>query len=195
MAMRATFLDVRCSNLQLCVDICIVLLSFFIVDKILVICVAEPLYPYVIFLPKSRKKKVLRAVFGSKIPLDILMFSLKKGITERIYQRDLIKNLSYSNKTIIERLKTLTELGIVEEHMEKTPIKGRMIWLKYYLLSDLGRWFAILLIEEKDLSREEKVRIITNAFSSYLRWIKKLADNLEIRKDDLIRTFTKEMGA
>jgi hypothetical protein len=71
------------------------------IDKISVIYVTEPLYPYVIFLPKSRKKKVLRAVFGSKVPLDILMFSLKKGVTEKIYQRDFISNLSYSNKTII----------------------------------------------------------------------------------------------
>lgn len=154
----------------------------------------EPLYPYVIFLPKSRKKKVLRAVFGSTVPLDILMFSLKKGVSKRIYQRDLIKELSYSNKTIIERLKTLTELGIVKEHMEKTSIKGRMIWLKYYVLSDLGKWFALLLVEEKDLPREKKVGIINNAFSSYLRWIKKLADNLEISKDDLICIFNKEIG-
>jgi hypothetical protein len=155
---------------------------------------AKTLYPYVIFLPKSSKKKVLRAVFGSSVPIDVLMFALSKGVDERIYQRDLIRTLTYSNKTIIERLKTLTALGILEEHMEKADEKGRTVWLKYYLLSDLGRWFSFLLIEEKTLPREEKTRIVNSALSSYLRWIKTLADNLEVRREDLVRIAKKEIG-
>jgi hypothetical protein len=154
----------------------------------------ETLYPYVIFLPRSRKQKVLRAIFGSRVPIDILMFSLDKGITERIYQRDLISSLPYSNKTIIERLQALTELGILEEHMEKATIKTRTVWLKYYLLSDIGKWFAILLVEEKSLTKNEKIRIVNNAFTSYLRWIRNLADNLDIKKEELARIFHEEIG-
>ncbi|UCH31714.1 MAG: hypothetical protein JSV05_09550 [Candidatus Bathyarchaeota archaeon] len=154
----------------------------------------ETLYPYIIFLPRSRKQKVLRAIFGSRVPIDILTFSIDKGITEKIYQRDLISKLPYSNKTIIERLQALTELGILEEHMEKSTIKTRAVWLKYYLLSDFGRWFAILLLEEKSLTKNEKVGIVNTAFTSYLRWIRKLADDLGIRKEELARIFNEEIG-
>ena len=65
----------------------------------------ERLYPYVIFLPRARKQKVLEAIFGSEVPIDILKFALKQGVSEKIYQKDLILRLGYSNKTIIEHLR------------------------------------------------------------------------------------------
>ena len=154
----------------------------------------DRLYPYLIFLPISRKEKVLRAIFGSKVPVDILKFSLKQGITEKIYQKDMINNLSYSNKTLIERLKTLTKLGILTEYMEKSVSASRTVWLKYYLLSDLGRWFALLLVEEANLSKEEKVEIVHNAFRSYIQWIKELSKKLELNRKDFNKIFKDEMN-
>lgn len=154
----------------------------------------ERLYPYLIFLPISRKQKVLRAIFGSKVPVDILKFSLKHGISEKIYQKDLINNLSYSNKTLIERLKTLTKLGVLNEYMEKSVSAGRTVWLKYYFLSDLGRWFALLLVEESNLSKEEKIEIVHNAFRSYIKWIKELSEKLEISRKDVSKIFEDEMN-
>lgn len=64
--------------------------------------------------------KFLKAIFGSSVPVDILKFALRRGFSEKIYQRDLIEDLGYSNKTIIEHLKALVDLGILGEHMEKT---------------------------------------------------------------------------
>ncbi len=154
----------------------------------------ERLYPYLIFLPISRKEKVLRAIFGSKVPVDILKFSLKQGISEKIYQKDLINNLSYSNKTLIERLKTLTELEVLAEYMEKSVSASRTVWLKYYLLSDLGRWFALLLVEEANLSKEEKTEIIQNTFRSYMNWIKELSEKLGINGKDFSKIFEEEMN-
>lgn len=153
----------------------------------------DRLYPYLIFLPINRKEKVLRAIFGSKVPVDILKFSLQHGISEKIYQKDLIKNLNYSNKTIIERLKTLTELGVLTEYMDKIVSAGRTVWLKYYLLSDLGRWFALLLVEETNLSKEEKIEIVHNAFRLYIQWIKEISEKLEIKRKDLSKIFKDEM--
>lgn len=151
------------------------------------------IYPYVIFLPKSSKYDVLRAVFGSSIPVDILKFALRRGISEKIYQKDLIESLGYSNKTLIEHLRALVELGILCEHMEKKDMHGRTVWLKTYTLTDLGKWFALLLIEEESLPRENKIEIACNVFRSYLKWVKKLAENLGIDKNELFKIFEEEM--
>lgn len=151
------------------------------------------IYPYVIFLPKSSKYDVLRAVFGSTVPVNILRFALRKGVSEKIYQKDLIENLGYSNKTLIEHLKALVDLGILYEHMEKREVHGRSVWLKAYTLTDVGRWFALLLIEEEDLPKENKVEIACNVFRSYVRWIKKLAEDLGIDKEYFFKILEEEM--
>lgn len=152
------------------------------------------IYPYVIFLPKSSKHEVLRAIFGSSVPADILRFALNRGVFEKIYQKDLIENLGYSNKTVIEHLKVLTELGILSEHMEKAEFSGRTVWLKAYTLTELGRWFALLLVEEENLPKEDKIKIACNAFRSYVKWMRELADKLGIGREELLKIFREEMG-
>jgi len=151
------------------------------------------LYPYVVFLPKERKQKVLGAIFGSNVPIDILKFSINQGISKKIYQKDLIRELEYSNKTIIEHLKNMTSLDILEEDMEKIESDERTTWLKSYILSDLGRWLALLLAEEERLSKEEKSKIVFNALQSYTRWIKELSASLGIRKETLKEIFNEEI--
>jgi len=155
--------------------------------------VNEPFFPYVIFLPVKRKQKVLRAIFGSKVPIDILKFSIDQGISEKIYQKDLIKSLSYSNKTVINHLKTMTDLGVLKENMEKIDSNGRIVWMKYYVLSDLGKWFALLLTREDTLSRDEKAEIVRSVFRSYIKWVKELSEKLHVNKEILREIFLKEM--
>jgi len=147
----------------------------------------------VVFLPAEQKNKILSAIFGSRASLDILRFSLKHGISNKIYQKDLVKKLSYSNKTIIENLKALTKLGVLTEEMEKTAKAGRIVWVKAYQLSDMGKWFALLLAEEKELSDEEKAQILQNVFRSYIKWVKNLSEKLPIEKATLERIFNEEM--
>lgn len=145
------------------------------------------------FLPSEHKTRILGAIFGSKAAVDILKFSLSQGIANKIYQKDLVKKLSYSNKTIIENLKSLTKLRILQEHMEKAQKEGRIVWLKTYQLSDAGKWFALLLAEEKDLSENEKAEILENLFRTYIRWVKDLSDKLHLEKGSLERAFKEEM--
>ena len=145
----------------------------------------ETSYPYVVFLPKDRKQKVLRAIFGSAVPLEILGYSIRQGLTEKIYQKDLMEKLGRSNKTIIDYLGRLTDLGILTEHMEKEKAEGRTIWLKTYRLSDLGRWFALLLTEEKSLTKEKKREIVLSASKAYIEWIKKLYEELDLDQEIL----------
>ncbi|MBS7612280.1 hypothetical protein KEJ27_08815 [Candidatus Bathyarchaeota archaeon] len=151
------------------------------------------LHSYVIFLPAEEKDRILSAIFGSKASLDILRFSLKQGISNKIYQKDLVKKLQYSNKTIIENLKVLTKLGVLTEAMEKTESEGRTVWVKAYKLSDVGKWFALLLAEEEDLTDLEKAEILQNIFRSYVRWVKNLSEKLRVGKDVLKQIFSEEM--
>ena len=153
----------------------------------------EDLHPYVVFLPSEQKTKILSAIFGSKAAVDVLRFSLKHGISNKIYQKDLVKKLSYSNKTIIENLKSLTRLRIMKESMEKVEEKGRIMWVKTYLLSDAGKWFALLLAEQRDLSQEEKAEILQDLFRAYIRWVKDLAEKLHVDRGTLRKVFTEEM--
>lgn len=153
----------------------------------------ENLHPYVVFLPTEQKNKILSAIFGSKAAVSILKFSLAQGISNRIYQKDIVGKLAYSNKTIIENLKLLTKLGVLSEDMEKIETEKRTVWVKAYHLSDIGKWFALLLAEEKDLSDTEKVEILQNIFRRYIKWVKNLSKDLHLNKETLERIFHEEM--
>jgi len=151
------------------------------------------IHPYVIFLPSEQKSKILNAIFGSKAAVDILKFSFNQGISKKIYQKDLVKKLAYSNKTIIGNLKSLTNLEVLREDMEKIKKEGRIVWVKAYRLSDSGKWFALLLAEEKDLSEKEKAEILQNLFRTYIKWVKDLSEKLHVNRKTLEKIFTEEM--
>jgi hypothetical protein len=141
----------------------------------------------------EQKDKILSAIFGSKAGVDVLRFSLKQGIAKNIYQKDLVKTLNYSNKTIIENLKTLTKLGVLTECMEKKEKENRIIWVKAYQLTDLGKWFALLLAEESELTEQEQADILQSLFRTYVKLVKDLADELNINKKNLEEIFKQEM--
>src|SRR5512136_1010991 len=153
----------------------------------------EKLHPYVVFLPTEQKNKTLSAIFGSKAAVDLLRFSLKQGVSKNIYQKDLFKHLNYSNKTIIENLKALTKLGVLNEDMEKNEREGRIIWVKAYQLTDAGKWFALLLAEEEELTEKEKAEILESLFRTYVKMVKNLAEELHINKQTLSDIFKEEM--
>jgi len=153
----------------------------------------QKFHPYVVFLPSEQKTKILSAIFGSKAAVDVLKFSLSQGISNKIYQKDLVKKLSYSNKTIIENLKSLTNLEVLREDMEKIKKERRIVWVKAYQLSDLGKWFALLLAEEKDLSEKEKAEILQNLFRTYIKWVKDLSEKLHVNRKTLEKIFAEEM--
>ena len=151
------------------------------------------LHPYVVFLPTEEKSKILSAIFGSKAAVDLLYFSLDQGVTKNIYQKDLVSKLNYSNKTIIENLKALVKLGVLDEAMEKNEREGRIVWIKAYQLTDLGKWFALLMANEEQLSEQEKIEIMQNLFRVYVKMIKGLAEELHVDKKLFESIFKEEM--
>ena len=153
------------------------------------------LHPYVVFLPSEEKNKILSAIFGSKAAVDILKFSLKQGISKNLYQQDLCRKLNYSNKTIIQNLKSLTNLGVLDEDMEKNQREGRIIWVKAYQLTDAGKWFALLLAEEQQLTEQEKAEILQSLFRTYVKMVKNLSEELGINNQNLSEIFKQEMSS
>ena len=152
------------------------------------------LHPYVVFLPSEEKNKILSAIFGSKAAVDVLKFSLQQGISKNIYQQDLCRKLNFSNKTIIQNLKSLTKLGVLNEDMEKNEREGRIIWVKAYQLTDAGKWFALLLAEEKQLTGKEKSEILQSLFRTYVKMVKRSSEELGINKQELAKIFQEEIN-
>jgi hypothetical protein len=154
---------------------------------------SKDLHPYVVFLPSAEKTRILSGIFGSRAAVDVLRFSLSQGVSEKIYQKDLVSKLAYSNKTVIENLKSLTELGILNEEMEKSEKGKRTVWVKTYELTDPGKWFALLLSEEKEMSEAEKASILQSLFRAYVRWVKDISDKLHVDTQTLRAIFEEEM--
>ncbi len=138
--------------------------------------------------------KTLKAIFGSKAAVSVLQFALNQGVSKKIYQKDLLKKLGYSNKTIVKTMKLLTCLGILVEDMEKTRKDGRTTWVKAYELSDAGKWFALLLAGEKDLSDQEKAEMLQSVFRGYIKWVKNLSQELHMSKETLKEIFAEEIA-
>ena len=89
----------------------------------------EKLWPYVLPLPidEGEQSKILFSLFKSKASIDIMKYMRVEGAT---YQRDMIKKLPYSNKTIIQHLETLVSANVLTEGMEKSKEKQFQIKLK-----------------------------------------------------------------
>jgi len=131
------------------------------------------LWPYILPLPLQRKEldQVVETVFGSKAALEILR---KTSPNKRVYQKELIARLDFSNKTIIEALKKLVSAGVLEQGMEKRRETGRTVWEKWYMPTFQGKWLALLLQSPSRVSREDTRDIVTELFMMYMENIVKL---------------------
>ncbi len=124
--------------------------------------------PYILPLPKSREdqRKFYRWVFGSDTALDVLSEASLEG---KIYQKDLIQKLEYSNKTIIETLKKLVSLDVLEEGMEKALSNEKTVWVKWYKPTDVGRWIVLLFLPPKEVNPELVEKTLKQLFELYIR--------------------------
>jgi len=126
----------------------------------------EKFWLYILPLPKktAQQYRVLLSAFGSKLSLEILK---RASPEKKVYQRDLIATLPYSNKTVIDCLSKLVSTGILESGMERIKVKNRTIWAKWYSPTPLGRWFALLLLPTDDFGLNESKRTLSEIFDIY----------------------------
>ena len=126
----------------------------------------EKFWLYILPLPKktAQQYRVLLSAFGSKLSLEILK---RTSPEKKVYQRDLITTLPYSNRTILDYLNKLVSTGILESGMERIKVKNRTIWAKWYSPTPLGRWFALLLLPTDDFGLNESKRTLSEIFDIY----------------------------
>jgi hypothetical protein len=129
--------------------------------------------PYVIFLPSDRdaQLKMLSAVFGSAVNLDILNAFCGK---DRVYQKELIEQLPYSNKTVINHLKELVSLNVLREGMEKQEGE-KNVWLKYFEVEPERKWLVFLIYDPETISSGMMQEIIVEVAYYYFKKIGLLA--------------------
>ncbi len=124
--------------------------------------------PYILPLPEDRaaQRQFYHWVFGSDTALDVLRAA---SLERRIYQRDLIKDLDYSNKTIIETLKRLVALDVLHESMEKVRVKGKAVWVISYTPTNIGRWIALLFLPLPRVKSEIVEDTLEQLFELYVK--------------------------
>ncbi len=149
--------------------------------------------PYILPLPKSREdqRKFYRWVFGSDTALDVLSEASLEG---KIYQKDLIKDLEYSNKTIIKTLKKLVSLNVLEEGMEKTFLNEKTVWVKWYKPTDVGRWIVLLFLPPKEVKPELVEETLKQLFELYIKNALQLCDTYNLDKEILRTVFEESFG-
>jgi len=147
----------------------------------------DDLLPYVIFLPSDRdaQLKMLSAVFGSQVNLDILTAFCGR---ERVYQKTLIERLPYSNKTVINHLKELVSLNVLEEGMEKQEGE-KNVWLKYFEVEPSRRWLIFLVYDPETISAGIMQEIIVEVAYYYFKKIGELARKYRIEIDTIREIF------
>ena len=125
-------------------------------------------WPYILPLPSDRtnQRRFLISVFGSDIAIEILRNISLEG---KVYQRDLIKSLKYSNKTIIKHLKTLVSFNVLDEGMEKVVEKDRTLWLKWYTTTNLGKWVVFLFVPPEKIDNKALEKILEELFELYIK--------------------------
>ncbi len=71
-----------------------------------------PHWPYLLFLPTEpdSRDEFIRSVLASRLARSVLSSFDDSG---RVLQRDLVENLSHSNKSILAYLKTLSRFGLI----------------------------------------------------------------------------------
>ena len=151
-------------------------------------------WPYILPLPVDNSKllRFLKAVFGSETALEILR---KLPADGKVYQAKLIEELNRSNKTVINALKNLVSLGVLEEGMEKARRGNRVVWVKYYTATDLGKWLVFLILPPEELDKEVVKKLIENLLKLYLDSILKICRSYNIDPVDLIKRVLEEKNA
>lgn len=152
--------------------------------------VTDDVLPYIIFLPSDRdaQLRMLSAVFGSDVNLRILTAFCGKN-KNRVYQKELIETLPYSNKTIINHLKELVSLKVLKEGMEKQEGENKNVWLKYFEVEPSRRWLIFLIYDPESISPEMMKEIIVEVAYYYFKKIGELARQYDIDIEKMRKIF------
>jgi len=129
---------------------------------------AKGFWPYIIPLPTStaQQSRLLFSVFKSEASMNLVKHV---PLDKEAYQKELIRTLGYSNKTVIKWLRSLVAAGVLKEEMKKITAKGRTIWVKSYRLTPLGKWIRLLLMTPRELPAQRIRELARELFALYVK--------------------------
>ncbi|RLI08374.1 hypothetical protein DRO32_02370, partial [Candidatus Bathyarchaeota archaeon] len=127
----------------------------------------EELWPYVVPFPTDvGARRAIWSILSSKVGTAILRSLRLEG---KNYQRELLAKLPFSNKSVIYYLKKMVFAGLLEEGSDRLRVRrGRVVKVKWYVLTELGRWLALFLREPDRISREEARMAIEKLLKYYV---------------------------
>jgi hypothetical protein len=147
---------------------------------------------YILPFPlETEKRRLIWSVLQSKVGKSLLMNMTLEG---RTYQRDLINGTSYSNKSIIEYLKRMVSAGILEEGMEQVVTGKRKVRVKWYVPTNLGRWFILFLKPTEEIPSEIVRKTIEEIFRVYAFSIVEVCEDFGIDIDVFRNILKSEYG-
>jgi hypothetical protein len=141
----------------------------------------DEIWHYILPFPlDAEKRKLIWSVLQSKVGKSLLINIKLDG---RTYQRDFINGTSYSNKSIIVYLKRMVSAGILQQGMEQISTRKRKVRIKWYIPTNLGRWFILFLKPTEEFPPELVKKTIEEILQVYAQSIVEVCRNFEIDID------------
>jgi len=107
----------------------------------------------------------------------------KLKLDGRTYQRELIRQTSYSNKSIIEYLKKMVKASILEEGLEQVATRRKRIWIKWYVPTQLGKWFILFLKNPDEIPSDLARKTLEELFQLYASSIVEVSEKYGLSLD------------
>lgn len=148
------------------------------------------IWHYVLPFPlETEKRKLIWSILQSKVGKSLLM---NMNIEGRTYQKDMINGTPYSNKSIIEYLKRMVTAGMLKQGMEQLVTGKRKVRVKWYVPTNLGRWFILFLKPADDIPSELVRKTIEEIFKVYSSSIVEVCKNFGIEIDTFRNILNRE---
>ncbi len=150
-------------------------------------------WPTIIPLPIDRRERerLVTTLFSSKLGLRILSEIALEGCA---CQRDIINALKeHSNRTVIEALRKLVELGLLKEYIVVRKSGMRRVRMKCYRLTETGRWFSLLFRDPKDLDKHTLRLTLRGLLGDVVEKVMQHQEHLGLSSDDVLRIFCEKI--
>ncbi|MFQ6081393.1 MAG: carbohydrate kinase family protein [Candidatus Bathyarchaeia archaeon] len=150
----------------------------------------ERVWPYVLPFPlEAEKRRLIWSILQSRVGMSLLMRVKADG---RTYQQELIREMPYSNKSIIEYLKRMVSAGMLECGMERVATEKRRIWVKWYAPTKLGKWFILFLKPPGEIPPDLARKTIKELFQVYSSSIVKVCERYGLTIDAFHRLLNEQ---
>ena len=141
----------------------------------------EHVWPYVLPFPTDAKqRRLVWSILQSHVGMSVLT---KLKLDGRTYQRELIRQTSYSNKSIIEYLKKMVKASILEEGLEQVATQRKRIWIKWYMPTQLGKWFILFLKNPDEIPSDLARKTLEELFQLYASSIVEVSEKYDLSLD------------